>query len=117
MKMMKRFYAAAVAAAFLSSAGVAAAQTDSTTTTTTTTSWSPDYGAQLNQYYATNGYAPITDPNVQVLVGAPLPPSVTFYPLPPTIRVPDADRYSYTVINRHPVVVDRTTRRVIHTWD
>jgi Protein of unknown function (DUF1236) len=114
--MMKSLYAAAITTVFLSSAGIAAAQTDSTTTTTTT-SWSADQGAQLNQYYVTNGYAPITDPNVQVTVGTPLPPSVTFYPLPTTIHIPDAQRYSYTVVNNHPVVVDRTTRRVIHTWD
>ena len=115
--MMKSLYTAAVATVFLSSAGIAAAQTDSTTTTTTTTNWSPDEGTQLNQYYARNGFAPVTEPSLQVTVGTPLPPSVTFYPLPATIRVPGADRYSYTVVNRHPVVVDRTTRRVVHTWD
>jgi Protein of unknown function (DUF1236) len=115
--MMKSLYAAAIATAFLSSAGIAAAQTDAATTTTTTTTWSADEGTQLNQYYVTNGYAPVTNPNLQVSVGAPLPPSVTFYPLPATIHVPDADRYSYTVVNSHPVVVDRTTRRVVHTWD
>ena len=115
--MTKSLYAAAIATVLLSSAGIAAAQTDQTTTTTTTQSWSPDYGQQLTQYYSTNGYAPVTDPNVQVTVGAPLPPTVTFYPLPPNIRVPNPDRYSYTIINSHPIVVDRTTRRVIHTWD
>jgi hypothetical protein len=115
--MTKSLYAAAIATMLLSSAGVALAQTDQTTTTTTTQSWSPDYGPQLSQSYTTSGYAAVTDPNVQVAVGTPLPPNVTFYPLPTTIRVPEPDRYSYTIINSHPVVVDRTTRRVIHTWN
>jgi hypothetical protein len=27
-----------------------------------------------------------------------------------------ADRYSYGIVNDHPVAVERTTRQVVHTW-
>jgi hypothetical protein len=39
------------------------------------------------------------------------------YPLPETMKVPSADRYSYSIINNQPVVVERTTRKVVHSWE
>jgi hypothetical protein len=50
-------------------------------------------------------------------IGMELPGTVTIYPLPETMKVPDADRYSYGMVNDRPVVVERTSRKVIHTWD
>jgi hypothetical protein len=38
------------------------------------------------------------------------------YPLPPTVEVPSANTYSYSIVNNQPVVVDRTTRKVVHVW-
>jgi hypothetical protein len=38
------------------------------------------------------------------------------YPLPSTIQVQSPDRYSYSIINEQPVVVERSSRKVIHTW-
>jgi hypothetical protein len=46
-----------------------------------------------------------------------LPNTVTVYPLPGTVKVEQPDRYSYGIINEHPVIVERTSRKVIHTWD
>ena len=40
-----------------------------------------------------------------------LPGTVTLYPLPDTMKVPEADHYSYGIVNDHPIVVERTTRR------
>jgi len=37
--------------------------------------------------------------------------------LPDTVKVPTPERYSYSIINNHPVVVERSSRKVIHTWD
>ncbi|MEI9985229.1 MAG: DUF1236 domain-containing protein [Aliidongia sp.] len=45
------------------------------------------------------------------------PITVTLYPLPETMKIPDPDRYSYSIVNEHPVVVERTTRKVVHTWE
>jgi hypothetical protein len=45
-----------------------------------------------------------------------LPQAVTVSPLPPTVQVPSPDSYSYSIVNNQPVVVDRTTRQVVHVW-
>ena len=50
-------------------------------------------------------------------VGMELPPTVTLYALPDTIKVQTPDRYRYGLINNRPVVVETTTRKVVHTWD
>jgi hypothetical protein len=109
---MKRFLLPLVAAgALLSAGGAVMAQTSTTTTT-----WSDNYGPAITQYSTTQNYASFNDPAVQPNVGYVVPQTVTVYPLPPTVAVPEPDRYSYTIINNRPVVVERTTRRVVHTW-
>ena len=119
MKKTSIIAAAAAICAFAAAAPVYAQDpaATATTTTTTTNSWSPDEGQQLTQTWTTNKYTAPADPSIQVSVGTPLPPAVTFYPLPENINVPDRDKYSYTVINSHPVVVERSTRRVVHVWN
>lgn len=111
---MKKTIVTAIAAVGIF-AGAAAASAQSTTTTTTTT-WSPDEGQQLQQSWTESHYSAVTDPAMQPAVGMVLPPSVTYYPLPAAMNVPDRDNYSYVVINNRPVVVERTTRRVVHVW-
>lgn len=97
-------------------AGLALPAAAQTTTSTTTTTWSPTIGQELTQSYTTQKYTVVQDPSLSPAVGAELPASVTFYPLPANVTVPNADQYSYTVINNHPVVVEKTTRRVVKTW-
>jgi hypothetical protein len=41
---------------------------------------------------------------------------VQLYQLPPQVQVQKPDMYCYTIINNEPVIVERTTRRVVHTW-
>ena len=50
-------------------------------------------------------------------IGMALPDKVTIYPLPETMKVPSAENYSYGMINDRPVVVERSSRKVVHTWD
>jgi hypothetical protein len=45
-----------------------------------------------------------------------LPATVILYPVPETMNVPDANTHSYSIINNQPVVVERTTRKLVHTW-
>jgi hypothetical protein len=94
--------------------GVAVAQT---TTTTTTRTFAPEHGTIIREYSQTRNYSSFNDPNVQTSVGVVLPGTVTLHPLPDTIRVPQADSYSYSIVNNRPVVVERSTRKVIHTWE
>jgi hypothetical protein len=105
-----------VAAASMLLAGVGLANAQSTTTTTTTT-WTNSDGSVMRNESTTNHYQSYSAPNWQASLGAELPPDATLYPLPPTINVPTPEQYSYSIINNEPVVVERTTRRVVHTWD
>ncbi len=106
----------AIAASVIGIAASGSVLAQSSTTTTTTT-WSDTQGAQLNQAYTTSHYTVVTNPALSPDVGVVLPPTVTFYPLPETIAVPDRANYGYSVINGHPVVVEKTTRRVVRTWN
>ena len=49
-------------------------------------------------------------------VGMQLPQTVTVYPLPATVTVKTPDMYSYGMINDQPVIIERTTRKVVHVW-
>ena len=110
--MKKSLFAIVTASALLAGAGLAAAQTSTTTTTT----WTDAEGNIIRQDSTSQHYNSITDPSLQPSVGAELPSTVTLYPLPQTVTVPDPGQYSYTIINQHPVVVESTTRKVVHTW-
>jgi hypothetical protein len=111
--MKKSLLSIAAASLLLAGVGLASAQT----TTNTTTSWTSDQGAAITKYSTTEKYTSFRDPSLKPSVGMALPGTVTLYPLPQTVQVPSADTYSYGIVNDHPVVVERTTRKVIHTWE
>ena len=105
-----------LAAATLLMAGVGVANAQSSMTTTSST-WSNDEGTTLRQYSTTKHYNSYDAPTWKPTVGMEVPHSATIYPLPETMHVPSAERYSYSIINNEPVVVERTTRKVVHTWE
>ncbi|MGA3004510.1 MAG: DUF1236 domain-containing protein [Acetobacteraceae bacterium] len=111
--MRRPLFSVAAASMFLAGVGLVHAQS----TTTTTTTWTNGDGTVIRNESTTHHYQSFSDPSWQPGVGAELPPSATLYPLPPTIHVPTPDLYSYSIINNEPVVVERSTRRVVHTWD
>jgi Protein of unknown function (DUF1236) len=104
-----------IAAASMLMAGVGLAYGQSTTTTTTT--WSNGDGTVMRNYSTTRHYQSFNDPAWRPDVGENLPSNAAVYPLPDTMHVPSAEHYSYGIINNQPVVVERTTRKVVHTWD
>jgi hypothetical protein len=110
--MRKPLFSIVVAAALLSGVSLASAEV----TTTSTTSWTNDQGDMIREYSTTKHYTPVEDPAINVQVGQSLPSNVKVYSLPETVRVDNPDRYSYVIVNDHPVVVERSTRRVVHLW-
>jgi hypothetical protein len=57
---------------------------------------------------------PYDDPvmlDEDVVVGEELPDTVVIH------RVPDYDDYGYTVVNRHRVIVEPSTRRIIKVYE
>ncbi len=111
---MKRSVLPTLAAALLIS-GAAFAQ--SATTTTTTSTWSDEYGNIIRQESVTKKFEPVVDPKINVTVGQALPNTITVHPLPSTIHVEKPDQYAYVIVNDDPVIVDKTTRKVIHVWN
>ncbi len=112
--MRRSLISAVTGAVLLAGIGIASAQT---TTTTKTTTWTTDQGTAIREYSTTKKYNSFSDPSLKPNVGTALPGTVTLYPLPETMKVPASETYSYGIVNDHPVVVERTTRKVIHTWD
>ena len=108
----KSLFSIVTASVLLSGGGLASAQT----TTTTTTQWTPDQGTAITQYSTTQKYQSFSDPTMTPSIGMVLPGTVTVYPLPGTVVAPAPGNYSYSIINNQPVVVDTTTRKVVHTW-
>ena len=84
--------------------------------TTTTTTWTAADGTVIKEYSTTQKYEPVAVPDFNAEVGVVLPQNVKVYSLPNTVKVQDPDRYSYTIINEQPVVVERSSRRVVHVW-
>jgi len=110
--MRKTLLSIVTASVLLAGAGLASAQS-----TTTTTTWTTDQGTVIRAYSTSKQYGSFTDPALNANVGTVLPGTVTLYPLPDTLKVPEPDRYSYTIINGRPVAVERTSRKVIYTWE
>jgi len=110
--MRKLLFSIVTASVLFAGVGIASAQT----TTTTTTTWTNDQGAAIRSYSTTQKYGSFTDPSLKPNIGMELPGTVTLYPLPETVNVPQPQMYSYSIINEQPVVVERTTRKVVHVW-
>lgn len=70
--------------------------------------------ARVQQYVVTQG-TPSAYVQDQVVVGAPLPRTVSSYPVPADVGV--NTQYNYSVLNERTVVVDPQTRRVIQVID
>ena len=111
--MKKSLFSIVTATALVAGVGLASAQTTSTTTTT----WTADQGTAITDYSTTQKYTSFSEPNMQPSIGFVLPGTVTMYPLPAAMNVPNAELYDYSIINGHPVIVERTTRKIIHTWN
>jgi uncharacterized protein DUF1236 len=112
MQMRKVSLAVLAAVALAAGIGTAAAQS---TTTVTTTTISPEQDTTI--------YRTITREQVAVQppppdwapsVGIEVPAQVQLYNMPTTIDVPTVRSDRYTVVNGHVVLVDPSTRRVVH---
>jgi hypothetical protein len=110
--MRKMLLSMVAASALLAAAGAALAES----TTTTTTTWRSEDGALIREHTTTQKYSTVDDPSMKPKVGVVLPEQVQIYSLPQNVEVSEPERYSYTIINGQPVVVERSTRRIVHIW-
>ena len=75
---------------------------------------SPAETTRVQQYVVTQRRPSVRVAD-QVVVGAPLPPSVRLYPVPPSVGLRTS--YSYTVVNNQTVLVDPQTREIVEIVD
>jgi len=101
------------AALLLGSVSLAAAQS---TTTTTTSTWTNEHGKMLSEYSTSKNYTSYNNPTLKPAVGNEMPGDMTVWPLPDTVTVTTPELYSYGMVNGQPVVIERTTRKVVRTW-
>ena len=111
--MKKSLFSIVTASLLLTGISVASAQT----TTNTTTSWTNEQGTVIHEYSTSKKYGSYSEPAWKAEIGSELPSKVTIYPLPETMKIMPVDRYSYGIVNEHPIIVERTTRRVVHSWE
>jgi hypothetical protein len=103
----------AAATVLLASVGVAAAQPENPAKP----DWTASQGQTLTTTYHSRHYSSYNDPSMRPQVGMVLPETVHVYPMPEDMTGPAYSNYRYGMINDHPVVVESTTRKVVHTWD
>jgi hypothetical protein len=102
----------AVSAIIIGTVGVASAQS----TTTATSTWTTEQGSVFRDYSTTKKYKPFMDPAFHAEVGVALPGTVELYPLPEAMTIPNRENYSYSIVNGQPVVVERSSRKILHSW-
>ena len=102
----------AASALVIGAIGVASAQS----TTSATSTWTSDQGSVFRDYSTTKKYEPFMDPAFHVEVGVALPGAVELYPLPEPLSLPNRENYSYSIVNGQPVVVERSSRKILHFW-
>ncbi|MBI1181119.1 MAG: DUF1236 domain-containing protein [Alphaproteobacteria bacterium] len=108
--MKKLLISIATASALVAGAGAALAGT-----TTTTTTWTTQDGTIIKKYSTTENYSS-ADVDMTPKVGVVLPDNVEVHALPQDIHVSQPDMYSYAIVNGQPVVVERSSRRIVHIW-
>jgi len=113
IQMKHSLITVAAASVLFAGIGVAAAQVE----TPATPSWTPAQSQTMITTYHSRHYSAYSDPAMQPRVGMVLPDTVQVYPLPDSMQGPAYSHYRYGMINDHPVVVESTTRKVVHTWN
>jgi Protein of unknown function (DUF1236) len=111
--MRKSLLSVAAASLFLAGGGLAFAQSEAHSEQ----SWTAAQGPMMTEYSTTKHYISFKDPTLTPTIGMELPATVQLYALPDTMKSPTADRYQYGMVNDHPVVVETTTRKIVHTWN
>ena len=111
--MKKSLLSVAAASMFLAGVGLAAAQS----TTTTTETWSADQGKAFSSYSTRKHYDSYADPQFRATIGEQAPSGMTLHEMPDSMKLHSADRYRYGMINDHPVVVEQSSRKIVHSWE
>src|ERR1700722_14206299 len=109
--MKKSLLPVATAALLFGGMGFALAQSD----VPSEPDWNANQGNVFHENWTARHYSSYSDMTMHPAVGMVLPDSVTVYEMPGSMNGPVYSRYRYGMINDHPVVIENSSRRVVHT--
>jgi hypothetical protein len=111
--MRKSLLSSIVAGLVLASAAIASAQTN----TAAVPEWTKEQGVAIKTHSATQKDTPFIDPALKLQAGVELPQNATLHLIPESLKIGTPETHAYAIVNDHAVLVDRTTRKVIHIWE
>lgn len=81
--------------------------------------FSTDNGHMLERHATGHHYSSYDEPNFHARVGVTLPSAAAIHPLPDEMgsHMPHGSSYGYSVVHGRPVIVDHSSRRIIHNFD
>jgi hypothetical protein len=50
-------------------------------------------------------------------MGEEAPSGMTLHEIPDSMKLHSAERYRYGMVNDHPVVVEQSSRKIVHSWE
>lgn len=110
---MRLLLLSAVASALiLASVGAASAQSS----TAAVPEWTKEQGLALRAHADTQKDAPFIDPNLKLQEGVELPQNATLHLIPESLKIGTPETHAFAIVNDRAVLVDRTSRKVIHIW-
>jgi hypothetical protein len=111
--MRKSLLSVVAATMLVAATGFASAQSE----TPTAPFWNANQGPVFHSYTTTRHYSSYADPGMTPTIGMVVPGTVTVYEMPDSMNGPQYSNYRYGMINDHPVVIESSTRRIVHTWE
>lgn len=112
--MKKTLLSSLAAGLVMAGIGIASAQTTNSAAVPEITK---EQGVAIRAYSETQKDTPFLDPNLKVEQGIELPQNATLHIIPETIKIGTPETHAYAIVNDRAVLVDRTTRKVIHVWE
>lgn len=79
--------------------------------------WTKEQGVAIRTYSVSQKDVPFFDPNLKLQEGVELPQNATLHLIPETLKIGTPETHAYSIVNDRAVLVDRTTRKVIHIWE
>ena len=81
--------------------------------------FSPEHGSMIRQHATSQHYQSYQEPGFHARVGATVPSSAHLHPLPDGLvaQIPSARSHQYSVVNDRYVIVDPSTRRIVHAFE
>jgi hypothetical protein len=76
-----------------------------------------DQGKSFSDYSTRKKCNSYADPKFKATMGEEAPSGMTLHEIPESMKLRSAERYRYGMVNDHPVVVEQSSRKIVHRWN